>query len=671
MGKGEIALAEVFILLLGTMAFACIIGEMKVVSAADYTGGLNIAKRFSDSTETSSLLGTIGKVGNGNEKVFSLTKAKELFTKKSFAQSIIISASVYGAARLITGDRERAEIAAEATGIYYATDYALNVIAGKSKAIEDILTFNPLSSLGSGVSFISVGTILSVGAAVWFALSYKKSKTEYVEFTCKTWDSPTGGSNCEKCNNGDFPCTEYRCKSLGQGCELIEDQCIYKSDRVAQYPVITLNAEVLSDGYKYSDDNAISPPNRGVIIQKDTATGGCITPYSILSFGINTNEPARCRVDIERKNFDEMGTNFGSDKLSYNHTLLMPISASNSSELQAQEGREYLLYIKCQDGNGKETPADFVFKFCVEPGVDKTTPTIIATSPFRNGGAIAFEETETPFSVYIDEPGKCRWSTQDKGYDDMENTMTCSTAPEDEEADFKVVYRCSTTLTGLKDRQDNKFYFRCEDNLGNKNTESFEFTLKGTQPLLIDYVKPNGTIKDSTETVKVYLEARTSSGADEGKAKCQYSSSGDDNTWVDFYYEDGKYYEHYEHKQVLDLETGDYDYYIRCEDMGGNSETKKVVFSVESDTEPPAVIRVYKESNDLKIITSEEAECVYDTKNCNYDFNDGLDMTTVNGLIHSVAWKIDSVYYIKCRDDYGNEPYPDECDITVKPIELS
>jgi len=665
MKKGSIAITEIFILLLGTIAFACIIGEMKVISAADYTGGLNIAKRFSDSTETSNLLGTIGKANNGKEKIFSLTKARELFTKKSFAQSIIISATVYGAARLITGDKERAEIAAGAVGIYYTTDYVLTSksFLGRFESVQSILKFSPWG--------ISVGTLLSVGAGVWYALSYKKSKTEYVEFTCKTWDAPTGGSNCEKCNNGNFPCTEYRCKSLGQGCELVEDQCIYKSDRVAQYPVITLNTEVLSDGYKYSDDNAISPPNRGVIIQKDSATGGCVTPYSILSFGINTNEPARCMADSERKSYDEMTKDFGSDKLSYNHTILMPISFSNSSDSQAQEGREYILYVKCQDGNGKETPADFVFKFCVEPGVDKTTPTIVATSPFRNGGAIAFEETETPFSVYIDEPGKCKWSTQDKNYDDMENIMTCATAPEDEEADFSVVYRCSTTLTGLKDRQDNKFYFRCEDNLGNKNTESFEFTLKGTQPLLIDYVKPNETIRDSTETVKVYLEARTSSGADEGKAKCQYSSSGDDNTWIDFYYEDGKYYEHYEHKQVLDLESGDYDYYIRCEDRGGNSETKKVYFNVESDTEPPAVVRVYKESNDLKIITSEEAECVYDTKNCNYDFNDGLDMTTTTGLIHSVAWKIDSVYYIKCRDEYGNEPYPGECDIVIKPIELS
>ena len=60
----------------------------------------------------------------------------------------------------------------------------------------------------------------------------------------------------------------------------------------------------------------------------------------------------------------------------------------------------------------------------------------------------------------------------------------------------QMLYKCSTNLTGLKDKTENKYYFRCKDqplaaeSKRNSNSESYQFTLLGTQPLVIDSVSP-------------------------------------------------------------------------------------------------------------------------------------------------------------------------------------
>jgi len=60
-------------------------------------------------------------------------------------------------------------------------------------------------------------------------------KKELVRFECQAWEPPTGGSRCDDCNNNPLlPCSEYRCRSLGQACEIAnpgttEEKCFWKS----------------------------------------------------------------------------------------------------------------------------------------------------------------------------------------------------------------------------------------------------------------------------------------------------------------------------------------------------------------------------------------------------------------------------------------------------------
>ncbi len=517
-------------------------------------------------------------------------------------------------------------------------------------------------------------TVVGLIVAIYIYYStYEKTSYVDVTFTCYPWEAPVGGKYCEECNKqGDLTCSEYQCRSLGQSCQLLnagteEEKCAWINRNDVEYPIIKPLESALLDNYEYKPDNTISPPDRGVIISNKDSTSGCVKAFTPLGFGIELNEPAKCKIDYLRKEtFDDMNFYFGgSPLLKYNHTQVMSLpgpSALASENLTIENDGEYELYVRCQDANGNYNTANFVFKYCVEKGPDTTPPLIITTS-LLNNMPIAYEQSSVDLEVYINEPSTCKWSHLDQNYDDMEEPMTCSSSIF--EMNAQMLYKCSTTLTGLKDRVENKFYFRCKDHAENVNAESYEFTLIGTQPLIIDSVGPNGTIKDSTESVKVTLEAKTSAGYKEGEATCYYSDTGEEGTYIMFFETQS-----YQHSQNLWLSEGDYEYFIRCIDLGGNSNTKTVNFRVESDSFTPIIVRAYHEETYLKLVTNEKAECVYDTVDCSYLFDDGTSMTVVDETNHFTDWNTNINFYVKCRDEYGNQPYPNECNMIVRPFEI-
>ena len=99
---------------------------------------------------------------------------------------------------------------------------------------------------------------------------------------------------------------------------------------------------------------------------------------------------------------------------------------------------------------------------------------------------------------------------------------------------------------------------------------------------------------------------------------------------------------------------------------------KEVTFFVESDSTAPMITRVFNEdSRYLTIMTSEKATCVYDTKSCGYLFDDGNPITSANDLKHSITWDSASTYYIKCKDEYNNQPAPNQCNIVVRPYDVA
>jgi hypothetical protein len=562
-----------------------------------------------------------------------------------------------------------------AAGLYLSIGYATgaglyvlgNAILGSSAA-----TFGTTAVFG----LIGLGV-----AAILFIFTYHKKRIDAVQFNCYPWQPPKGGGangkdDCQQCNKGELPCTKYKCESLGLSCELLNEGkssevCIWNNRNDIEPPIISSWKEILPEGFSYTPDSARLPPDKGVIIKANTSDG-CIAPFTKITYGVTLNKPGMCRIDTNRTNsFDTMSITLDQGYYLYNHSMIvMPsgIADENGTGISVTAGGDYETYVRCQSKNGYSNVGTFVFKYCVQDEPDTTAPRIEAVNP-TNNMPIQYGSTSKRIDVYVNKPSSCKWSHSDQSYDDMAETMNCAGGVS--EINANMLYRCSTNLTGLKDEAENDFYFRCKSYPGNNesdryaNTESYKYTLIGTRDLVIDSISPeeDALIKDSTQSVKVTLEVKTSAGYKDGEAICSYAdTSGTNSRYVLFANTNS-----YQSTQDLWLDTGSYDYTIKCCDLGGNCKTETTSFEVETDSESPRIIRVYNDISLLKLITMEDAECVYDTTSCSYNFEDGLSMTS-EGREHSAEWNVNDIFFIKCKDEYGNQPSPDECSLIARPI---
>ncbi|MAG07342.1 hypothetical protein CMI46_00825, partial [Candidatus Pacearchaeota archaeon] len=560
-----------------------------------------------------------------------------------------------------------------------------------------------------GLQTATAGWIgLGVGVAV-FIMTYKETKYEVVSFDCQPWEAPIGGSDCEKCHDGLEPCSEYRCKSLGQACGIInegtsEERCVWLNERDVKSPAIRPWEEVLTEGYDYNPLTA-RPSARGTEIVRiggssrpGATTSDCIEAFTPIEFGIQTDKPAQCKIDFDiSSSYVDMTYYFGGSNIyDYNHSQVLNLPSPGHVEdyaesiedevdgLEIQNDGKYNFFVRCQSANGYYNRDPYLIHFCVDEGQD-TTPPVIEEFSIKDGSAVQFEVEEVPIIVYTNEPATCRWSREsDLGYDAMVNEMTnCATSPLQMEGNF--YYACYGTLTGLEDRKNNKYYFKCGDqpwlegsdreSERTPNSESRELNLRGTQPLNI---KPNSVrpfdgevVEGATSSVAVGLEVETENGeSGVGTSTCYYSTDG-----VDFRNEFQNTTSH-KHFQRQDLPQGTYDYYYRCVDSGGNLAVANTTFSVVIDRASPQIVRILESDGALELITDEDAECYYatnDNTGCNFNTTFGTRMTYADPdkeNEHFGEWNLDDTYYVRCIDDNGKQPNPDRCSIVVKPVDV-
>jgi len=665
--KGKIAITEVLILIIAIFAFGWMISsEMKVVKglginppSEGYSKGISqtyeeFIKKLSPEA-TKKAPGVLGKAWIGAQNL-----------AKNFAWAYAVYLSADYVAKQLGVDKDKAKIIGGATAAtYFAVSYKTGATAtskGTPYIISKVFGKKGVEWIGGKWLGVTMGSWVTAGVfVVMTAIFWKDTKTKTVVFDCKPWDAPSGGKDCDKCNKqGILECSEYQCRALGQGCQLIEGKCIWINKNDVDYPVITLDESALLEGYEYKDKT-----NTGVRIVNKDSTTGCVKAFTPLVFGVTTNEIAICKMDLNRTNdFDKMKFSIGGR--SYNHTVIMALPGSDTTDTAVIEsGGNYKFYIRCQDEKPNVNPTPFLFSFCVEQGPDKEEPEIIATSIPETSPYVSYDTEKIDFKIGVNEPSYCKWDTQDKSYDDMINVMSCGENAS--EMNLQMLFECSTTLTGIQ-KGDNPFYFKCKDRSENenKNKQPYIFTIKRTQEkLIIDdtYTSPKETVRGSTELVKAELKVKTKLGADEGIAWCEFGETED--------YE-GRYMlktGSYEHSQELPLEEGTYKYYVKCVDAGGDVAKTTIIFDVESDQGAPAITRVYKDGNELNIITNENAECVYSNDKklkCGYLFTDGITMTSYDNVEHSAGWDTSLNYYIKCKDEYGNLPEGD-CNMVVRP----
>ena len=129
----------------------------------------------------------------------------------------------------------------------------------------------------------------------------------------------------------------------------------------------------------------------------------------------------------------------------------------------------------------------------------------------------------------------------------------------------------------------------------------------------------------------------------------------------------------YQHQQNLSLTEGSYSYSIMCCDAGSNCDEETIDFSVDSDMESPTIVRIGSdaaETSQLKLTTNEEAQCVYSITSCTYNFADGVAFTTSDSLEHYTEWDTGKDFYVKCKDQFGNQPDYDSCSVIVRPFNI-
>ncbi|MBU4086964.1 MAG: hypothetical protein KKB21_05305, partial [Nanoarchaeota archaeon] len=526
-----------------------------------------------------------------------------------------------------------------------------------------------------------VGIILII---ISLFMGMKKCPPKIVEFKCMPWQPPSGGSDCEKCNaNPELKtCSKYRCQSLGQACEFInegsdDELCITKRND-GRAPVITPLYSVLTANFSY-----MNVSSAGFSVRE--SGGRCIEAFSPLVFGINTDKPAQCKIDMQHKpNFDDMEDYFGDSNLYlFNHTMGFAIpsvdlvlACNNDSNLTEadvlSQFRNLKVYTRCQDIFGNMNNNEYLIDVCARPGPDRTAPYISSTSPL-NSANIAFNTTSQEVQIYVNEPASCKWSRQDKNYTGMENSFVC----EDfcEPAIFG--WRCTSTLNNLS-LGENTFYFRCNDqpwldgtvneSKRNANVQGYNYKLRVTEtPLIINRILPDGKVTYGSLPGTFDLQVDTSGGVENGKAWCYYrwgtnwilmqSDAVDWDSASNTHFQTGM--------NTANFNVGQNQLQIKCTD-GGNEAYKNSTFNIDLDNSAPIVTRVYNSGGSLYILTNEDSECAYSNsyQTCNFLFENGTQMNGGFTQEHTASWDTQQTYYIKCRDAWMNEP--SACSIRVK-----
>ncbi len=583
-----------------------------------------------------------------------------------------------------------------------------------------------LAACATGVGCI-VGIVIIVVVVIiiiiFKILGIGKKRETKVTFTCEPWQAKNGGGDCGKCGGDGFPCSAYACSSLGQTCQIINEdsdspECIDVAKGDISAPVLSPWTELISRGHNYS-----SVKGNGFSLVGPSA--GCLNPGTQVNFGLLLNEHGKCRYSLEHTNkFEDMINDLGTSRLfRKNHTIIytVPTLGDLGYDEKTDSGNA-TMFVRCQDKNGNANIEEYAIDFCIKKSVDLSAPVIVYKSPGIE--YLKYGENEQNVSIYTDEYAECKWDYSDKEYETMDNEMSC--VANSQLANSNGL--CTTTFK-IANSGNDSFYVRCKDhpeignssvvefNLGgnktlkydseeinyneiirlnggsmdnvtnvtinesvisnvvvgginltqmrNDNHESSRFYLRETvNPLIIESAYPNGeNIEAGVEPTTIRMRVTTLNGVDEGNALCYYFF--ENSSRIPFE-ETGSALHLQDFSQVY---SGDINIPVECEDVAGNIAKMDVNFKVLLDSDAPRVVRVYSSGSSVNLITDEDARCVYSTSNCDYEITNGTVIPGTDSRVHSFPYEMGNTYYIKCKDRYNWNP-GSLCSVVVKPSRI-
>ncbi len=240
--------------------------------------------------------------------------------------------------------------------------------------------------------------------------------------------------------------------------------------------------------------------------------------------------------------------------------------------------------------------------------------------------------------------------------------MFCIT---DENSAYFGEWSCFATLGNLTIGQNN-LYFRCKDQVGLEETENYPRNANFistnykinvcSNGLDISLLNSNTFIEEKNFTLSV-----STSGC-LGDAVCSFRMKNYSDMYNDFLQTGGKV-----HSQLLTLPQGEHEIEVLCEDEAKNTANKTFNFTVYFDDVVPQVLRAMNLDGTIRLVTDEEAECMYETNQtigCGFEFNSTIPKYLAKE--HSFDSKPLEIYFIKCRDKKFNTPL--SCSTIIKPI---
>jgi len=389
--------------------------------------------------------------------------------------------------------------------------------------------------------------------------------------------------------------------------------------------------------------------------------------------GVETNELAACKIHKVRETDFENMLWFDNEKWQTEHTVELFFTGEDPGQdsLLIYGFGEKSYYVSCKDPDENIRP-NYKIQFKVKEGPDITKPVILKMDPVNNA-YIPYNQESTNVYLLVEEDSGvkgCKYSINPNiDYENMEGSFSCQSSSIRDPEGY-IGYRCITKLENLRNNQDNKFYFKCEDKAGNINSQDQPFggyVLKGSNPLSLESAGPEGIVYERDVT----LTATTRNGAEgNGNAECRYSLSTEEETEKSFetMFKFSTTNSNSHSHQLINLENGDYYVQVMCRDTAGNEERKQITFNVDtpeleiSSVEPEDDSNIYELPFELKITTAGgynnngDSDCYY-TIGSNKNLMSSKEIQETQ-TIHTKNIDLSDGSYefeISCIDDAGKE----------------
>jgi len=472
-------------------------------------------------------------------------------------------------------------------------------------------------------------------------------------FKCSKWQPPESGE-CEKCGNDGLPCSEYRCKSLGGSCEYETPD---NADR----------------SYCFSSSDTSAP----TITLKSINPNPPIPPYTAAEFVIETNKDSECKFNLDNAGakFQDMNYYFGNG-FGKEHRIVLNVPGQTAVEMEngtlayaLMNQGSHTLYVRCLDAGGHgKVMNPFEIKFQVMQNPDNIAPIIKNETP-KSGSPIKFNTTEKTVEFSLNEPSECKWDYSDINYSSMRNNLSCETAISDT-AILRGYYICSGKLTNITTilSGQTEFYVKCKDQpwlQGNENSlyhrntnsESHKYILRHSEELKITEVSPVGDKIKSISDSNIELKAVTSGGGFNGKAVCSWRKSTSIDMGSSVFVQFSKTNSNSHKQNLTGQQAGTYYVDVKCTDSAENIANISFSYNLILDTLPPVISRIFRQGNDLKLITNEVSKCFVSfnpSYKCAFLTENSTRMSG-SEKAHTTNWEYYLGYYIRCGDYFGNE----------------